>query len=123
LVVTNTGPTLTSGRKFQLFNQPVTGFVSVSLPSGYVWANNLGVDGSIQVNSVISTSPVSLNIQTAGNSLFIQWPADHTGWRLQASTNLLNPDWMDISNATATNQVVIANVISNAGQFFRLVYP
>jgi autotransporter-associated beta strand protein len=123
LVVTNTGATLQAGDKFQLFNQPVTGFASISLPAGYVWANNLGVDGTLHVNSVISTNPVTLNIQAVGNNLFLQWPSDHTGWRLQVSTNLPAQNWTDVGNLTGTNQVNISPLSNLGSQFYRLAYP
>ncbi|MDR3459788.1 MAG: autotransporter-associated beta strand repeat-containing protein [Verrucomicrobiae bacterium] len=123
LIITNTGAALQPGDKFQLFNQPVAGFLSTSLPAGYVWANNLSVDGTIQVNSVISTSPATMGIQVAGNNLLLQWPVDHTGWRLQMSTNLPAQNWTDVGNSTGTNQVSISISFDFGSQFYRLVYP
>jgi autotransporter-associated beta strand protein len=123
LMISNAGPVLQAGDTFQLFNQPVSGFTAISLPAGYVWANNLSVDGTVRVNSVIATNSIPLSAQISGGSLLLQWPPDHTGWRLQAATNLLNPSWVDITNAAGTNQIFILNLSSNVSQFFRLAYP
>jgi autotransporter-associated beta strand protein len=57
LTVTNLGSTLQLGDTFQLFNMPVSGFSSVSLPnvSPQMWANNLSGNGSIKVVSTSGT--------------------------------------------------------------------
>jgi autotransporter-associated beta strand protein len=123
LVVSNTGPNLQAGDKFQLFNQTVSGFAVVNLPAGYVWVNNLNQDGSIQVNSVIATNPVSLNLQFSGNDFLLQWPSDHTGWRLQSNTNLTSNNWLDVAGATTTNTITVTGSQSDVGRFFRLIYP
>jgi len=55
----------------------------------YDWANDLAANGTIKV-VVASTSPANISAQVTGNNLTLTWPADHTGWRLQAQTNDLN---------------------------------
>jgi autotransporter-associated beta strand protein len=123
LAVSNSGPNLQAGDRFQLFNQAVSSFAGVGLPAGYVWINNLNQDGSIQVNSVIATNPVSLNLQISGSDFLLQWPSDHTGWRLQSNTNLTTTNWVDVAGATATNSIIITGSQSGFGMFFRLIYP
>ena len=79
--------------------------------------------------SVSSVSTVSTNIlfSVANNQLTLNWPADHTGWTLQAQTNNLSvglgTNWANVSGSTLTNQVVIPINITNGSVFYRLIYP
>ncbi|MEY4916604.1 MAG: hypothetical protein RL616_517, partial [Verrucomicrobiota bacterium] len=98
LTVTNVGPNLVAGDRFVLFNGPVSGtFGTVNLPENlgsvtYTWTNKTDIDGSIQVLTVVTvnTTPTNLVTSVSGNTLTLSWPADHTGWRLQAQTNDLS---------------------------------
>jgi len=126
LLVTNLGPTLQPGDTFQLFNQPVSGFVAVSLPSvgANAWANNLANNGTI---AVVSTIPPSVTAQMGvGNLLTLTWPADHTGWQLQVQTNGptqgLGTNWVDIAGSTKTNLMVIPVNGNNGSVFYRLLF-
>jgi len=57
------------------------------------------------------------------NGLQINWPADHTGWRLLMNTNgLANPNWIYLPNSDMTNQVWLP-VGPYQNVFFELVYP
>ncbi len=110
LVVTSIGGTIANGSTFQLFNQPVTGFSSVTLPSGggaYNWNNNLSVNGSITLASggAVNTSPVSLSTSQSGKNLTLSWPSSHLGWRLEVQTNSLsvginNNNWFTVAGST-----------------------
>jgi autotransporter-associated beta strand protein len=125
LVVTNLGPALQPGDRFQLFNQAVGGFGLVLLPStgpGLGWANNLAIDGSV---TVVSTVPPNLAPQlAAGNLLTLSWPADHTGWTLQAQTNTLarglGANWSVIAASITTNQLTLPVNGTQANVFYRL---
>jgi fibronectin-binding autotransporter adhesin len=68
LTVTNFGPALQGGEVFTLFNQPVTGFASISLPSiaPFTWTDNLAINGTLVVS--LSTNPnlTALVITPAG---------------------------------------------------------
>jgi len=97
LVVTNIGPELTNGVTFTLFNHGVSGFASVTLPTGaynYQWATNLAENGSITLitNGVV---PPTIIIPTI--------PPRITGFSL-SSRNV---------NITATNGV-------NGGTYYLL---
>jgi autotransporter-associated beta strand protein len=125
LTVSNSGPALHGGDVFQLFNQPANGFATVNLPatpSGYAWADNLAVDGSVRV---VSTDAVAVGMTlSTGNQLTLLWPSDHTGWRLQVQTNGLTPgNWFDVPGATVTNEVFIPMDPGNDSVFFRLIFP
>lgn len=83
---------------------------------------------SLQISArpTASLSP-QLSFNSGGNQLQLNWPADHTGWLLQAQTNKLSnglgTNWVTIPNAAATNHVnVMADPAADA-VFFRLVHP
>jgi len=109
------------------------------------YANWLGLIDEVRISSVarsptnmmfapaslaINTTPANLTASVSGNHLLLNWPADHTGWRLLVQTNHLaqglsvnTNDWGTVSGAAATNQV---NLLLNPNQpavFYRLVYP
>lgn len=133
LIVTNLGPALHAGDTFQLFPAGVSGF-SVNLPTTdtanavqYTWNDTTATDGKITVATVTgSTNPNPTNIVTSvsGGNLTLSWPADHTGWTLQAQTNPpghgLGTNWVDIVGSTATNQIIGPIVPTNGSVFFRM---
>ncbi|MBW8863676.1 MAG: autotransporter-associated beta strand repeat-containing protein [Verrucomicrobia bacterium] len=127
LAITNLGPALQGGDGFQLFNQPVNGFASLTLPAlpvGNIWQNNLSLNGSVRV---VATNSANLAIGVSANQIAISWPSDHTGWRLQIQTNDaltgLNTNWVDVPGVAVTNQAVLPMSVADASVFFRLTYP
>ncbi len=74
----------------------------------------------------ISSAPVQLGWQRSGWQLQFNWPADHTGWRLEAQANALGAglgtNWLTVPSSTSTNTVSIP-ITTNDSAFFRLVYP
>lgn len=124
--MTNLGPALQPGDVFPLFNQPVSGFATVSLPAvgANAWANNLANNGTL---AVVSTAPPNLASQVAGgNWLTLSWPGDHTGWRLQVQTNNLTQglgtNWSEVAGTTVTNQVAIPINPIDGSVFYRLLF-
>jgi len=123
LTVTNLGPALQAGDQFQLFNQPVSGFATVTLPpvGSNGWANNLANNGTI---AVVSTAPPNVLTQVGGGTVTLAWPADHAGWQLQAQTNTpaqgLGTNWFNVTGSVATNQVSIPINPTNGNVFYRL---
>ena len=75
----------------------------------------------IVLPNIGSTNITALNL--GGASLSLSWPADHTGWRLQAQTNALGTNWATITGSSATNEEIIAITGANRAVFFRMVYP
>ncbi len=132
LVVNSIGGTLVNGTTFHLFNQAVTGFSSITLPTGggaYSWATNLAVDGSIKLLSggTVSLAPVRLTTSLSGGVLSISWPADHLGWKLETETNTLSvgisSNWVVVPGSTTVTNVPV-NVDPTAPTvFYRLVSP
>jgi autotransporter-associated beta strand protein len=105
LTVTNIGPGIINGTTFQLFNHPVSGFGSVTLPAkdptgttNYIWKNFLAVDGSITLTNggvvPVSAKPAKFTgISVNGLALTITATngAANGTYRLLESTNLLVP--------------------------------
>src|SRR6202044_363211 len=136
LVVTNAGPDITNGTVFHLFNKAVSG-LSVTLPptdpvgaNSYTWQNNITTDGSIQLISggmvTINSNPTNIVTSVSGGVLTLSWPADHTGWTLQAQTNPLtigiSNDWYNVTGSSSTDMVNMVLDPNTGSVFFRLYY-
>jgi len=131
VTVSNLGPSLAVGQSFKLFSGPVLNGAAMSVSGGGVnWTNNLEVDGSISVLSLISTvstNAFTLTSTVSGGNLNLSWPADHLGWKLQMQTNSLsvglNGAWVTLpATATVTNYTVPINP-ANPAVFIRMIYP
>jgi hypothetical protein len=85
------------------------------------------VDGSVSVVQVVNPNPTNITTQVSGGNLTLSWPADHTGWQLQALTNALNvglsTNWSVVAGSAATNQWVIPINNTNGCVFYRLTLP
>jgi len=127
--VTNGGPYA------QITVTTATNFLNAGLSNGtnyyYVVkaANSVGAGAASLQVSTRPTSSVSipLNVALNGNQLQFTWPADHTGWKLQAQTNSLTAglgtNWATILNSDQSNNYT-ATVNPAAGSvFYRLVLP
>jgi hypothetical protein len=75
----------------------------------------------------VNTIPAPLQAQVSGSTLNLNWPADHTGWRLEVQTNALNAglgtNWFPRPDSESTNAVAIPMAPGNPAVFFRLKYP
>jgi autotransporter-associated beta strand protein len=135
LSVSNIGPSLHAGDTFKLFSAPsLSGsFGVVNFPAtdangfAYTWADNLTTDGTITVLTAVNTTPTTITTSASGPTLSLSWPADHTGWRLQAQTNALNvgltPNWATVPGSTATNRFFMPLNPANGSVFYRMAYP
>jgi autotransporter-associated beta strand protein len=133
ITVTNIGTTaLAAGDTFKIFSAgSFSGmFAATNLPAlnnGLAWSNQLATAGTLAVISVVSTVPTNISWSVSGMNLTLSWPADHTGWRLEAQTNSLNSglgtNWFTVSDSAATNQIILPVITTNGGVFYRLVYP
>ena len=71
----------------------------------------------------LATAPAPLDVVITNSQLEIRWPADHTGWRLESTTNLMDTNgWTLVSSSDATNRLN-GGSLTNASVFYRLVYP
>jgi hypothetical protein len=127
LVVTNLGPPLQPGGAFPLFQMPVSGFTTTSLPSlsaNCAWINHLTVDGTIRV---ISAVPTNITVLTTNDMWMLSWPGDRRAWTLQTQTNSpdmgLGTNWIDVPNSTRVSQLPFPVDPADGCVFFRLIYP
>jgi autotransporter-associated beta strand protein len=132
LIVTNRNGTLAAGASFKLFSSVSYGgaFTSLTLPTlagNLYWTNKLAVDGTIAVVSAVNTAPTNITVAVNGNILQLSWPADHTGWRLEAQTNQivagLSTNWFSLAGSSATNRMDLPMDPANGSVFFRLTFP
>lgn len=128
ITVTNLGATLVAGDQFFLFNKALSNGAAMTITgAGINWTNKLAVDGSIAVLSTVATNPTNITFSVTSNVLTLSWPADHTGWRLQAQTNSLanglGTNWVDVAGATSVNSTNFIINPANGAVFYRLVYP
>ena len=104
-------------RRFEVFrlpsadNQAKVRFRFVQVGTGSWW---YGIDNF----GLYSVSSPQLSIARSGNKVTISWPADQTGFTLQGSSTLTNPQWAAIAGVV-NNSVTLTIGASN--QFFRLV--
>jgi len=101
-----------------LYYYVVTGLNILGEESGY----------SNEVNArPVSTSPPQLSFAVGSNAIQFNWPADHTGWRLQVQTNApnvgLGANWMNVSDSSPTNNMTLPVDPGEGSVFYRLVYP
>jgi len=131
VIVTNLGPTLAVGNQFYLFSQPVTNGNALTVTGGgATWLNNLAVDGSISVLTVIptvNTNPATANFQAtaASGTLNFSWAPDHKGWQLYTNSVGLTAasSWFPlIGSAAVTNETITINPATSK-VFFQLRYP
>jgi hypothetical protein len=86
--------------------------------------------GSISVQNVtgiVATNTVSLITSSVNGQMQLNWPPDHTGWRLQTQATPLKAglgtNWVTVSGATSINTITIPAAPPNGCVFYRLVYP
>ena len=74
-----------------------------------------------------SNQPTNLLMQVAGGQMYLSWPQDHLGWRLQIQTNDisagLTTNWYTVPNSTGIDATNLAIGTTNGSVFLRLVYP
>lgn len=81
---------------------------------------------NLSIGPVVNATPTNIVASLAGGQLTLSWPADHTGWRLQAQTNTpagIGTNWVNVANSSSTNRVIIPVNPTNGSVFFRMVYP
>jgi autotransporter-associated beta strand protein len=130
LTVANVGPAVQAGDVFRLFSAGYTGhFSDTNLPAltgGLIWSNTLASNGRLTVVQTESSNPTNITYSISGRTLSLSWPADHTGWTLQAQTNNLGTglgtNWVSVSGSTATNTASISIDPAKPTVYFRLKY-
>jgi hypothetical protein len=79
----------------------------------------------LSVAAAVSTNPTKIAAVVSAGNLNLSWPADHTGWRLQAQTNTtgLGTNWGTVPGSSSVNSMSFLIDPANRSVFFRLVYP
>jgi len=134
LKVVNIGPTLVVGQQFFIFNQSVPGAAAMPIvASGYTFANNLAVDGSITVTAVVPVShPPKFNqVSLSGTNIVIS-ATNNAGtgggtWTLRSTNNLAAPlaTWPIVGTGSfdSTGNISITNGVKAGQQFFIMSAP
>ncbi|HTV40147.1 MAG TPA: immunoglobulin domain-containing protein [Candidatus Sulfotelmatobacter sp.] len=86
--------------------------------------------GEYNLQIGINPNPTNVVFSITNGLLTLKWPADHTGWQLQAQTNSvsagLGTNWANYNPSTGpstqTNQVAIPINLTNGTVFYRLIY-
>jgi len=99
-----------------------------SATSDTVPANN--TSPKVVTTVVPNTTRTNLTYSVTSSNLTLQWPVDHTGWRLLGQTNHQNlgisldtNDWGTVTGSSATNSIVIPLNLALPSEFYRMVYP
>ena len=76
-------------------------------------------------SGVAAPAPTLAILSSPTNSMILSWPSPATGWRLQSTTNLANPNWTSETNPISDNGLIRSTVAAQAGgtKFFRLTNP
>ena len=130
LVLNNQAGTFAPGDAFKLFDaRSYVGAFDKITPvtpgANLAWdTSTLTNDGTLRVTSTIATN---ITAQATLGQVDLSWPTDHTGWRLQAQTNLprvgLTTNWVTVPGSPGTNHLVTAVDPSAGSVFFRLSAP
>lgn len=122
VTVTNLGPALAPGDTFTLFNRAVANGGALSVTgANVIWNNKLAIDGTIEVQAVIATTPTNINYSLSGTNLTLSWPANYLGWFLQTnSMGVTTTNWFALPNSQTFTQVVINVNPAKTNVFYRL---
>ncbi|HET7626586.1 MAG TPA: glycosyl hydrolase family 28 protein [Verrucomicrobiae bacterium] len=100
----------------------------LDVPDGFNAALDTNTVGLVKViiAPLVNTNATKLDAQITGNFFQINWPADHTGWRLEVQTNDLDVGLSSNWTSLGFQQTNMASLpIASGGKcvFYRLVYP
>jgi hypothetical protein len=121
------------GSSFNLLNYTAESgllFTNATFPAFITWQTNYNPAAfalSVIARSTNAT-PTNLTVTPIiGTNLLLQWPGDHTGWRIQTQTNPvtvgLSTNWAILAGSSVTNQIVLPIGTTNGTVFFRMIYP
>lgn len=132
LTVTNLAP-LSGNQTYTLFiaTNGITGaFAATNLPAlgtGQEWITTNLANGVLYLETTVNTNPTNITATVSGNQLVLSWPADHTGWTLEAQTNSLSTglgtNWVPVANSASVNSITNTVDPKQGAVFYRLIYP
>lgn len=108
-----------------------SGMIEVSAYAGKTNEFFVGIVGGTSTNAQLTVQNLvfygapapSLQAQSSGNNPVLTWPISATGFNLQTTTNLADPNsWMTLTNVPAivNSQNTVTNPSSSNFQFYRL---
>jgi hypothetical protein len=118
-----------------LTNYAVLAYTNSGLSNGtnyFYVVSSTNISGESANSAQVAARPTSLTpanvaFNVGGGQLQLNWPADHTGWRLQSQTNAsgvgLSTNWTTVPASTNASQYSVPIASTNGNVFFRLVYP
>jgi autotransporter-associated beta strand protein len=129
LTITNLGVPLSAGNTFTLFSAgSFTGNFThiVGNPGGGLFYLFNPTNGVLSVEANYPMTPTNLGFTVTGGTMTVNWPANYTGWILQAQTNPpsmgITTNWADVAGSASFDSMSFA--ISSANNiFFRLRLP
>ncbi len=125
LTVTNLSGTLTTSDTFTLFSPgaSASNFSSISGSPGAGLAYSF-TNGVLSIVTAPVFTPTNITFSLSGNTLTLSWPANPSGWILQAQTNSssagLGTNWVDVAGSGSSNTNVITINPANPTVFYRL---
>jgi hypothetical protein len=128
IIVTNLGASLQVGDTFALFNKAVSNGDAMTVTGGgssVTWSNRLALDGTIEVLSLVATTPTNLTYSLSGTNLTLSWPPSHFGWSVQSNAvSVTSPaNWFTIPGSAGTTQIVITVDPAKPNVFYRMSLP
>ncbi len=120
-----------SAQSYTDYTATFTAPTGTSHTLAFVGTNTNGGDNTVFLDNVRlaflpAVTPPQLVWQLAGLQIQFSWPADHTGWTLQAQTNSLSlglaSNWTDVPGSALDNQFTFLLSPANGSVFFRLTY-
>jgi hypothetical protein len=129
LTITNLGGPLVVGNTFTLFSAAAWSgnFAAITGNAG----NSLGfnfnpTNGVLTVVPTLPTTPTNISYTMQAGLITVKWPANYTGWILQAQTNTLargiGTNWTDVPGSAAVASMNFPMNHTNS-VFFRLRLP
>jgi autotransporter-associated beta strand protein len=129
LTITNLGEPLSAGSTFTLFNAASASgnFASIVGGSGSGLLFNFNpTNGVLSVVGPYPSSPTNMTYRVNSGAMTVSWPANYTGWILQAQTNPptmgITTNWVDVAGSASVDSMSFAMSRTNS-VFFRMRLP
>jgi autotransporter-associated beta strand protein len=129
LTITNLGEPLSAGSTFTLFNATSSSgnFASIVGGSGSGLLVNFNpTNGVLSVVGPYPNSPTNMTCSVNSGVMTVSWPANYTGWILQAQTNPptmgITTNWADVVGSASVDTMSFAISRTNS-VFFRMRLP
>lgn len=117
----------TASKSATSFNSQFVGTLDeVALYNYALSPGQVAVDYHAGGLSSVNLQPTNIVFSVTGNQLTLSWPADHTGWTLQAQTNSLSvglsSNWVNVGGSASSDHIAVPINPANGSVFYRLIY-